>query len=105
MSKRNAGKKRTGRARQTSSLNQHRRRQKTLTPPLRSFPTPITDLMWARDQLPDLLWIASMFSHHGERDGLAVVLATLDLLEGFLPDPVPDANGRAARPFLTGALT
>lgn len=105
MSKQNAGRKRRGRTRQTSSLKEHRQTQKTLTPPLRSFPTPITDLMWARDQLPDLLWLASMLSHHGERHGLAVILATLDLLEGYLPDPVPDADGRATVPFLTGALT
>ncbi len=65
----------------------------------------MTDIMWARDQLPDLLWVCSMLAHHGEQEGLGVTLATLSVLESYLPELEPDEQGRARRPFLTGALT
>lgn len=103
--KKSRGKNRSGRKRQTSSLNEHQRTKKTLTPPLRALTQPITDIMWARDQLPDLLWVCSMLGHHGERDGLNVIVETLAVLESYLPELEPDADGRTGGPFLTGALT
>lgn len=105
MSKGKSNRKKRGRQRQTSSLAQHRRTKKTLTPPLRSMPQPMTDVMWARDILPDLVWIVSLLAHHGERDGLTLVKRTLDGLETYLPAPVLDEEGLERGPFLSGMLT
>lgn len=105
MSKGRSDRKKGGRQRQTSSLSQHRRTKKTLTPPLRSMPQPITDVMWAREQLPDLLWIVSLLALHGERDGLTLVKQTLDGLDTYLPEPVVDSDGLERGPFLSGTLT
>lgn len=105
MGGRSRGKKPSRRMRQTSSLKDHRRTKKTLTPPLMSLPKPMMDIMWARDRLPDLLWICGMFAHHGEQDGLDVILSTFSVLERYLPEERFDSRGRSERPFFTGALT
>lgn len=105
MSKGKSNRKKGGPQRQTSSLAQHRRTKKTLTPPLRSLPKPMTDVMWARDLLPDLLWIVSLLVLHGERDGLTLVKRTLDGLDTYLPEPAVDEEGLERGPFLSGTLT
>lgn len=67
------------------------------------MPVPITEVMWARDRLPNMLWLTAMLAYHGERDGIRLITTTLDELARLLPpgQDVDETRGAA----LTGTLT
>lgn len=69
--------------RRSSSLAQHKRQKKVLTPPLLSI-GPLSHVFYSRDFLPDLLWVATMLDEHHAADA---VHEPLDVIDDFMQYP------------------
>lgn len=91
---RGSKKKKSGSARFNSSLAQHRRHKKTLTPPMMQLPKMVT-MSWMHDGLPECIWIAAV---NKEARSRAASHGPLDVIESFVPAGVPDVlDGRVSR--------
>ena len=55
-----------------SSLKDHKRVGKELVPPFLAMDVPMTQVFWARDLLPEFLWIDSLVNFYGEAAGAAM---------------------------------
>ena len=95
--------RRSSPSRPQSTLAQHRRRGKTLTPPLRSLPGPLHEIPWLRDVFPDMLWMCAVLENLGERLGINACNEVLARLAPLVPASETDEE----RPvkLLTGSLT
>jgi Family of unknown function (DUF5677) len=85
--KRNRGKRRQAKRRQSSMLKDHRQHKKVLTPPFLQIPN-LKPVSWQHDGLPDFLWIQAVREETGD---LAAANKALDVLDKFVPEP-PDAS-------------
>jgi hypothetical protein len=77
----------SGDNRRHSSLAQHRRHRKTLTPPLLAQLNPEPHLDWRKKRVPDMLWLSAMVDVH-VGDWQATHRA-LDALDPFVPAGEP----------------
>ncbi len=68
-------------------IEKHRRIGKTLIAPLKRGPTPVTTIDWARDLLPDHLWIDSLAHYYGRAgtEWIALFDEMLDRIESRCP--------------------
>lgn len=91
------GSKKKGRkatARNNSSLEDHRRHKKTLTPPLMQIPKMVST-SWPHTGLPECIWIAAVAEKTRVR---AAAHAPLDVLDEFVPPEETDVlDGRISR--------
>ena len=69
--------------RRSSSLRQHKRERKILTPPLLAI-GPISPVSYSRDFLPDLLWVAAMLDEHISWDA---AYEPLDVIDRYMTYP------------------
>lgn len=79
--------------RQNTPLAGHQRHKKTLTPPLLALGG-VQAVSYARDFLPDLIWIAAMFEQDGSWDA---AYEPLDVIEEIAP---PEEGERDGSKFL-----
>lgn len=90
--------------RNTSRLKDHRQSGKKLQPPFRTI-SDSQSIPWLRDTFPDMAWLCSLVSHHGDR-GMLLAAKFLDRAESVIDAAATD--GRADKPkdfLLTGELT
>ncbi len=69
--------------RRHSSINQHQRHKKVLTPPLMQLPNILAYPDWRKKRVPDMLWLSGMVDVHAG-DWQATHRA-LDVLDEFVP--------------------
>lgn len=95
-------KKKPGRIPRSSTLAQHKRDRKVLTPPLMTLPSPMSAVSYTRDFLPDLLWIASL-SHKGAE--FSDVYKALDVLDELFPPARVERDGKKTMEYVDGRLS
>jgi hypothetical protein len=78
--------KRNRQKRTASSLAEHRRHKKTLTPPMMTLPN-LRQTRWQHERLPDFVWLQAIREETG---GLPPANDALDILDPFVPDPQKD---------------
>lgn len=86
--------------RNTSSLQDHRRTGKVLQPPFRTI-SGTNSTPWLRDTFPDMLWLCSVISQHGD-EGMSLAAKFIDQVDSVIDSAA--ADGRIQRPsdFLLG---
>ena len=92
------------RKRNNSSLTDHRRTGKALQPPFRTI-SETKSAPWLRDTFPDMLWLCSVISQHGD-EGMLLAAKFIDRVESVIDTAV--ADGRMQKPdglLLGGELT
>ena len=92
------------RKRNNSSLKDYRRTGKTLQPPFRTI-SKTKNVPWLRDTFPDMLWLCSVITQHGD-EGMLLAAKFIDRVESVIDAAV--ADGRAQKPddlLLGGELT
>jgi hypothetical protein len=92
------------RKRNNSSLQEHRRTGKILQPPFRTISN-TKSIPWLRDTFPDMLWLCSVISQHGDK-GMLLAAKFLDQVDSLIDAAV--AAGRTQKPdnlILGGELT
>ena len=68
----------------TSSLQDHKRKGKRLEPPfIANFGETLRLVEWARDLLPEYLWIAALFDMYTSNEAITIYNQTLDILDPF----------------------
>jgi hypothetical protein len=72
-------------------LPDHRRKGRKLVPPLLDLPTPVTELSWHQQMLPDFLWLALML---GFRSDWGAAYSALKVVDRFIPEGPRIADGR-----------
>jgi uncharacterized protein DUF5677 len=72
--------------RNASSLDDHQRRKKTLTPPMMTLDR-VRPTRWQHERLPDFLWLQAIREETGD---LSTANEALDILDPFVPDPPED---------------
>jgi hypothetical protein len=73
--------------RSTSSLQDHQRKGKRLEPPfIANFGDTLQLVEWARDLLPEYLWIAALFHMHPFNEAITLYNQTLDILDPLNTD-------------------
>jgi Family of unknown function (DUF5677) len=86
--------KRKANGRYNSSLAEHRRHKKTLTPPMMQLPKMVMT-SWMHDGLPECIWIAAVSQEVNSR---SAAHGPLDVLEPFVPVEETDVlDGRVSR--------
>jgi hypothetical protein len=86
--------KKKGSGRSNSSLVDHRRHKKTLTPPLMQLPKMVMT-SWMHDGLPECVWIAAV---NQEANSRSAAHGPLDVLDPFVPAEETDVlDGRVSR--------
>jgi hypothetical protein len=91
------------RQRKTSTLQQHRRTGKILSPPLMTLPGPMRQLPWLRDTLPDMIWLAMLITEHGTK-GMHIASKMLDRIDDILDDQAAGVT-RPDKLIVTGQLS
>lgn len=92
------------RKRNNSSLKDYRRTGKTLQPPFRTI-SKTKNVPWLRDTFPDMLWLCSVITQHGD-EGMLLAAKFIDRVESVIDAAV--ADGRVQKPdglLLGGELT
>lgn len=80
---RNAAKKDAKKERRMSSpLSAHQRQGQRVVPPMLALPA-LTLTSWAKDALPDFLWVCSLLTEDS-LDGMHAVVDSLDVVQGVL---------------------
>jgi hypothetical protein len=99
-----AANKKKGRVwrRDTSTLQQHHRRGKTLLPPFAALPVPIRHTPWLRDVFPDMLWLAMLITEYGTK-GMHMAAEVPDRIDDVLNDP--SGPRRPEKLVVTGQLS
>jgi hypothetical protein len=85
---------RDARKRRTTSLDDHVRDKKILTPPLAALPN-LKPISWPHDAMPDFLWIQAI---RRETRDLALANNALDVLDDFVPEDAGFLDGRISQP-------
>ncbi len=95
-----------------SSLKHHQRNKKTLKPPLASIPN-MQEIDWARDVMPDYLWLASVAeitgdvtAAHKPLDKLDELISNDNILDGRISSfaNIPEEKHPEARQILTSTF-
>jgi hypothetical protein len=103
------------RQRRTSSLKEHRRHKKKLTPPFLALTDAQSFSDWRKRRVPDMLWLSAMLEDHGA--DYRPVGRAMDALDPFVPpggwlwmdgrlsffELIPESRRPAARRALTAA--
>lgn len=109
MSKRRKQARRSQNAkRNTSTLAQHRRQRKQLSPPLMSAAgDKLRAVPWIPDSLPDMLWLCAQMSLDSTHKGLLLCSKALDLMQEVIDEAIQEDDGDLdpKRPIATGTLT
>ena len=96
MGKAKRNRQRRSQRRNASSLDEHQRHRKTLTPPMMTLDR-LKPTRWQHERLPDFLWLQAI---RDETSDLSTANEALDILDSLVPRPTRGRRraASAARP-------